>query len=39
MWGNGQKIECLCCHEVEAIKYFESLGMIYGDTNAVTQRV
>ena len=31
-----KKIERLCCHEVEAVKYFELLGKRYGDTNAVT---
>ena len=34
-----KKIECLCCHEVEAVKYFELLGMRYGDVNAIIQRV
>ena len=29
----------LRCQEVEAVKYVELLGMRYGDTNAVTQRV
>ena len=36
-----KNVECLCCHEVEAMEYFELLGMTmkYGDVNAVTQRV
>ena len=29
--------ECLCCHEVEAVEYFELLGMRYVNMNAVTQ--
>ena len=41
--GKGEAIDkyldCLCCHEVEAVEYFELLGMRYGDINAVTQRV
>ena len=32
-------VECLYFHEVEAVEYFELLGMRYGDINAVTQRV
>ena len=31
--------ECLCCHEVEAVEYFELLGMKYDEMNAVTQRI
>ena len=23
--------ECLCCHEVKALEYFELLGVKYGD--------
>ena len=34
-----KNVECLCCHEVETMEYFELLGMRYGDTNAVTLRV
>ena len=34
-----KNVECLCCHEVDAKKYFELLGMRYGDMNAATQRV
>ena len=35
----NKNAECLSFHEVEAVKYFELLGMRYGDMNAVTQRV
>ena len=34
-----RNVECLCCHEVEHLEYFELLGMRYGDMNAVNQRV
>ena len=30
-----KKITFMCCHEVEAVKYFELLGKRYGDANAV----
>ena len=33
----GKNVECLCCHEVEAVEYFTLLGMRYGYMNAVTQ--
>ena len=33
-----KNIGCLWCHEVEAVKYFELLDMIYRDKNAVTPR-
>ena len=32
-------VECLCYHKIESLKYFELLGMRYGDTNAVTLRI
>ena len=32
-----KKADCLCCHEVEAVEYFESSVMRYSDVNAVTQ--
>ena len=35
----GKNVECLYCHEVEAVEYFELLDMRYGDINAITQRV
>ena len=31
-----KKFKCLCCLEVEAVKYFELLGIGYCDTNTVT---
>ena len=31
------KCEWFCLQEVEAVYYFELLGMRYGDVNAVTQ--
>ena len=34
-----KNVECLYCHEVEAVEYFELLDMRYGDINAITQRV
>ena len=34
-----RNVECSCCHEVEAVEYFELLGMKYGDLNAIIQRV
>ena len=34
-----KNVKCLRCDEVEAVEHFELLGMRYGDTNAVTQRV
>ena len=34
-----KNVECLCWHKVEAVTYFELLGMRYGDVNAVTHRV
>ena len=34
-----KNVECLCCNKVEAVKYFELLGMRYGDMNTVTQKV
>ena len=34
-----KNVECLCFHEIEAVGYFELLGMRYGDKNAVIQRV
>ena len=34
-----KNVECLCCHEVEPLEYFELLGMRYGDMNAVNQKV
>ena len=34
-----KNFECLYCHEVEVVEYFELLDMRYGDKNAVTQRV
>ena len=39
MCNNGQNVEFLCCNEVEAVEYFELLGMRYSDVNAVTQRI
>ena len=35
----NEDIECLCCHKVKAVEYFEFLGMRYGDMIAVTRRV
>ena len=32
-------VECLFCHQVEAMKYFKLLGMRYGDTNIFIQKV
>ena len=32
-------IECLYFHKVEALENFKLLGIRYGETNAVTQRV
>ena len=32
-----KNVECWCCHEVEAVEYFELLSMRYGDTNTLTQ--
>ena len=32
-------VECLCGHEIEALEYFELLGLRYSDTNADTQRI
>ena len=29
----NKNVECLCCHEVEPLEYFELLGMRYGDMN------
>ena len=37
--ARDKNVEWLCCHEVEAMGYFELLGMRYGDMDAVTQRV
>ena len=37
--ATDKNVEWLCCHEVEAMGYFELLGMRYGDMDAVTQRV
>ena len=34
-----KKLVCFCCQEFKAIKYSELLGMRYGDTNAIAQRV
>ena len=34
-----KNVEWLCCQEVEAMEYFQLLGMRYDDMNAVTQRV
>ena len=34
-----KNVECLCCHEADAVEYFKLLGMRYGNTDAVTQRV
>ena len=34
----GQKIRVLVLPRIKAVKYFELLGMRYGDTNAVVQR-
>lgn len=31
--------ECLCCHQVKAIAYFELLDVRYGDMSAATQWV
>ena len=39
MWSNGQKCECLCCDQFEAVEYVGLVGMRYGEVNAVTQRV
>ena len=33
----NKNVEYLCCHEVEAVEYFELLDMRHGDMNAVTQ--
>ena len=35
----GKNVECLCCHEVEVVEYFDLLGIIYGDMNVFTQGV
>ena len=32
-------VECSCYHEIEAVEYFELLGMRYGDMNGVTKRI
>ena len=34
-----KNIQCLCCHEVEAVQHFELLDMRNDDVNSVTQRV
>ena len=34
-----KNLERLCWHEMEAVEYFELLGMRYGDMKTVTQRV
>ena len=35
----NKQLKSLCCIEVQAIKYYEFLGMRYGDTNAVAEIV
>ena len=35
----NKNVECSCCDKVEAVEYFELLGMRYSDLNAVTQRI
>ena len=34
-----KNLKCLDCDDIEAVEYFEFLGMRYRDINAVTQRV
>ena len=34
----NKNVECLCCGKVEAVKYFELLGMRDSDMNGVTQK-
>ena len=31
-----KNVKCFSCHAVEAVEYFKSLGMSYGDTSAVS---
>ena len=35
----NKNVECSCCDKVEAVEYFELLGMRYSDLNAVKQRL
>ena len=35
----NKNVECSCYDKVEAVEYFELLGMRYSDLNAVTQRL
>ena len=32
-------VECLCCREVEALEYYNLMGVRYSSKNAVTQIV
>ena len=34
-----KNVGCFFCHEVDAVEYFELLGMRYDDMNAVTLRI
>ena len=39
MWVIDKNVDCLRCDEVEAVEYFELLGVRNGDISVVNQRV